>query len=135
MQRVYWNNLHNVALSRHPSYQHLYNQQKELTLRIYHAYSDYIKIKYMNFDTKTKSHKICSVKKHDSLDIVFIENMYPYHLAKNIHHYIIWSLKPLSKIQVDTYLATFNITKYKTLINDTSRCSVPDLWHCHVFWK
>jgi hypothetical protein len=140
IQRVSWNRLHDVVLTRHPCIQSLYDKQRENILTQYHTYSDFIKINYMNFGVKSKQGKIYSAKQPNSKDIVFTRNIYPYHLWRNIHHYVIWSLNPMSKRVIDTYMKDsvikyYDIKEYKIIINDKSRCSVPDLWHCHVFWK
>lgn len=140
MQRVIWKHLQTTALERHPFYQQLYEQQRKAILNDYVKYSDFIKIKYMNFGARNKQGKIHSVKTQDSLDIAFTQNIYPYYLAKNIHHYIIWSVKPLSYKAIDAYMSDsiipkIKIKEYKLLINHKSKCSIPDLWHCHVFWK
>jgi hypothetical protein len=140
MQRVSWKQLQNTVFARHPIVQNMYEQQRNIIQDKYHSYSDMIKIKYMNFGARNKQGKIYSVKTTDSLDIAFTQNIYPYHLAKNIHHYIIWSVRPLSNKAIDAYMNNniveiYNIKDYVLMVNNTSRCSVPDLWHCHVFWK
>jgi hypothetical protein len=140
MQRVSWSKLRNTKLVRHPVYQQLYDEQKNVICNLYHNYSDFIKIKYMNFGSRIKQGKIYSVKIKGSLDIAFTPNIYPYHLAKSIHHDIIWSLSPLSHKAIDAYMKKnimprYNIREYTFMLNRKSKCSVPDLWHCHVFWK
>ncbi len=140
MQRVSWKRLLNVVHTRSPHVQMLYNKQRDIILTQYHSYSDFIKINYMDFGITIKHGKIHSVKLANSQDIAFTQNIYPYHVHKNIHHYLIWSLKPLSQKAIDAYMHNsvmkhFNIKEYKIIINDKSKCSVPDLWHCHVFWK
>lgn len=140
MQRVSWNKLQNSKLARHPVHQQLYDQQRKIILKDYHNYSDFIKIKHLNYGSRIKQGKTYSVKTKDSLDIVFTPNIYPYHLARNIHHCIIWSLSPLSHKDIYTYMTNtivprYNIKAYILMVNRKSKCSIPDLWHCHVFWK
>lgn len=140
MQRVSWSRLQNTELVRHPVYQQVYDQQRNVILKDYHSYSDFIKINQLNFGSRIKNGKLYSFKVQGSLDIAFTDNIYPYHLAKNIHHYIIWSLSPLSHKAIDAYIKTniasrYNIKEYIIMVNKKSKCSVPDLWHCHVFWK
>lgn len=108
--------------------------------RTYSSYTDYIKIRYLQYEKyRNNNGKISSRHghrhRHGIVHVAFTRNMFPYNLRKGISHSIIWSSHSLSMEQVKEILSKHNIITFIIHINDPNTMSIPDVWHCHVFWK
>lgn len=102
-------------------------------------------------DIKYKKHKskitniVSYIKNKYDLDnkkIVFVKNPFPYDFVDGINHYILWSSNPLTSEEINNYLnAYFNKPKSKFkyeftwFVNHVQNMSIPDIWHCQVFWR
>jgi hypothetical protein len=64
-------------------------------------------------------------------------NKYPYDISKNMKHYVLFSIKPLSLYEQKKILKKNFIENYEfiSFINKRSNRSVKNLWHCHIFIK
>lgn len=126
----------NIILSRLADIQQKYIVNKNNILKKYVTYEDFIKIKYLKFKAYQINMKIVAIKHKDSLGLNFVLNKYPYNIQKNIKHYILFSIKPLSITEQNIIINNL-IPQYKFLniVNNISDRSIKNLWHCHVFVK
>jgi hypothetical protein len=114
--------------------QNKYILDKIKVLKNYNSYEDFIKIKYLN------SKPILLNKKYlastPNLSSVLVLNKYPYNFEKNIKHYVLFSIEPLTKNESKRILSKLIKNKeFIVFINDTKSQSIKNLWHCHVFIK
>jgi hypothetical protein len=65
-----------------------------------------------------------------------VPNKYPYWTAKGIHHWLLWSDRPLTAASVNAILGwEFGGDEVIWFVNQPELRSVPGLWHAHVFWR
>ena len=65
-----------------------------------------------------------------------VPNKYPYWTAKDIHHWILWSDRPLSAASVQAILGwELGGRDVVWFVNKPELRSVTGLWHAHVFWR
>ena len=98
---------------------------------------DYIKIKYMKWRPfKNSENKIFAVREASSLDNIILENTFPYNLRKGIKHYNLFSVMPLNESKMAEIIGHYIKNKdYLWFVNYPMYQSIPDLWHCHFFYK
>ena len=114
-----------------------HEKQRDIIKNEYVNPGDYIKIKYMKWRPfKNSENKIFAVHDSSSVDIVILKNTFPYNLRKGIVHYNLFSNTPLDDNQIVTYINNI-IGKKEILwfVNYPMYQSIPDLWHCHFFYK
>ena len=112
----------------------------------YNRYSDNIKINILKWKAVLRPEdlygRIHAVQCENSLPIVLTPNAYPYNLTDDIQHYILWSVDPLSTERMNEEaqkrLALIpgigTIKKFVAYVNLPTEQSIPDIWHCHVFF-
>ena len=126
----------NINFTRSVETQYNYDKNKIRVLKKFNTYEDYIKVvlfklKYrINIQNKIESND-------DKCDkILFIGNKYPYNIEKGIKHYVLFSLKPLNKNEINKILSKLLVNyEFIFFINDKKRQSIKKLWHCQVFIK
>lgn len=111
------------VLRRSSEMKRVYDVHRLEASRMYSCHGDYIKATYMTNGATT----------------TFTQNKFPYNVAENIHHHTLWSLKPLTERQIKKELKAYlpNVDPKHTVffVNERRYQSVPELWHCQVFWK
>lgn len=115
-----------------------YEARNKVNSLNFKKYSDFIKIKHLGYkSTLNKDGYITSRKVKCSLSYMFVENEYPYYFndTENIKHYLIWAVKPLEYHQIFDILNDSNVKycDWTWFVNTTSKQSIKDLWHCHIF--
>jgi len=125
-------------LFRSQAMQRLYNQHRLHSQKHYATYVDFLKISLFGFGSSLNEQGMISAyKTRMSKTYVFIENRFPYNVRKGIRHSMIFAVDILPHEMVDEIIAD-NLPKTAKVvwyINDPSVMSIPDIWHCHVFWK
>lgn len=125
-------------LYRSQAMQRLYNQHRLHSQKHYATYVDFLKISLFGFGSSLNEQgMITSYKTRTSKTYVFMDNRFPYNLRKGIRHCLIFALDALEYQKVDEIIAKHLPSTAKVLwyINDKNVMSIPELWHCHVFWK
>lgn len=123
---------------RSESMQRLYEQNKTKVRACYASYGDFIKITVLNQGSFINTDGLMEAfKTPTSLQYVLVENAYPYNIRKGIHHDMIWSITPIKPNMVDEIIRAKrpDATHILWFVNEEQYMSVPELWHCHVFWK
>ena len=70
-----------------------------------------------------------------SMQTLLMLNEYPYHLEKDISHYLLWRVVPMAFEEVDKYIENDKIlSKCDILwyINPIWIKSIKGVWHCHI---
>lgn len=109
---------------------------KKEILKVYNTFEDYVKVKYFNFSPINIDNKIKSMKNKDSKTYYIGKNDFPYNVSKNINHWILFSIKPLS-IKNQQKIIEQSIPKnseYVFYMNPIEHQNMPDLWHIQIFW-
>lgn len=147
-KRVSWDMLTKVISSDHKllcnlyrssEIQRLYYMNRVAKQHFYASFDDFIKITVLRFGSyideagKLKAHQTGT-----SLPLVCCENVYPYNVRKGIHHWNLWSATTLHDEKNINQIIAFFIPTAKKItwfVNEPHNMSVPDVWHCHIFWK
>jgi len=124
----------NLKFSRLKKTQDKYDVDRIKILKKYNTYEDFIKIKYFKFKAFLINDKISSLDNENGMKMALVLNKYPYLLNKNIKHYTLFSLKPLSYYEL---IDIFSSVPDNLLIhiNEKKVQSIKNLWHCHIFVK
>ena len=118
--------------------QRLYEQNKLKVRACYASYGDFIKITVLNHGSFLNADGLMEAfKTSTSFDYVMVENMYPYNLRKGIHHDMIWAIQPIKPDLIDNIIRAKrpDAKNIVWFVNEEQYMSVPELWHCHIFWK
>ena len=130
-----------LSFTREQSMQEKYHSARAgVSIQGFKKYSDYIKIKHLQYNTMVcQDNKLSSRKTKNSLCTLLIENEYPYEFAPedNIKHYMIWALTPLSSQEIRSIMinSIYSYIEYVWFENDDANKSIKDLWHCHIMFK
>ena len=115
-----------------------HQKQRDNSKNDYNNPGDYIKIKYMKWRSfKNANNKLFAVSDSNSENKIILKNAFPYNLRKGIQHYNLFSVIPLNENEIINYINQY-IGKKKEIIwfvNYPIYQSIPDLWHCHFFYK
>lgn len=125
----------NLEFSRLKKTQDKYTVDRLKILKKYNTYEDFIKIKYLKFKSFLINDKISSLFSEDGKKMALVLNKYPYILNKNIKHYTLFSLKPLSYKELIDIFSSVPTENLLIHINDKKTRSIKNLWHCHIFVK
>lgn len=126
------------TLQRSRAVQNAYDRERIKTLTIYESYEDKLKIELMAYQgRKNKYGKFVAFPSKNSVDALLIRNVFPYNFEKTVQHYVLFSRHPLTEREQRALIERMLGTgyQYETLINDISKMSIPNIWHCHVFIK
>jgi len=120
---ISWNNLKNInyKLYRKPEIENKYKLFQKRILKTHNSIYEYI-----------LNNVICNKKIHIML------NKFPYHIEKNVTHWIIWNKGNYNKnIYKKIIFKIFNPKYYDIIfrINKLEDRSIPEIGHCHIFIK
>lgn len=81
--------------------------------------------------------KLSVIDKHETFEWRVALNDYPYHIAPNLSHYVLWMVAAMDSVRaerVDDILSSHFCNKeYHWFVNTADNQSVPGLFHAHVF--
>lgn len=121
-----------MKLFRKKTVQNKYDRFQKSVLRHYHTMNDYIYCTIFRYKCEKKRNKFGATFPEIKNQYVITENAFPYDLAKDIEHYVLWYNTHLSTSRINKILKdhfkTKNILWYRSV-----RESVPDIEHVHVF--
>lgn len=128
----------NLVFERSNEIKLAHEKQRSNSRNEYLNPGDYIKIKYMKWRSfKNTDNKLFAVRDTNSVDKIILKNTFPYDLRKGINHYNIFSVIALNESEIIEYIKHY-IGKNKEIlwfVNYPINQSIPDLWHCHFFFK
>jgi hypothetical protein len=140
---LYWKDLlakargDNILLWRTPDVSKAYLLKSASLNAIYARYSDFIKIKYLGWETIKRSDGLLeSQRTPKSLSIRLTYNAYPYDLDHGIDHYVLWCVDtPPLDLYETVHKLLSNVDKCDIIahVNYDHERSIMDLWHCQVF--
>lgn len=116
-----------------------YGARRRVVSLRYASYEDYIKTKHLGFGrSENGDGKIEAVAREGVRAIYFAKNQFPYEgLGEGVSHWVLFSLVPLTKRQVDALLSVYlpEGTPRSHYVNPPALRSVPGIWHAQVFFK
>ena len=127
----------NIVFERNNDIKIAHEKQREIIKSEYVKPGDFIKITFMKWRPfKNSENKIFAVRNSSSLDYIILENTFPYNLRKGIKHYNLFSVTPLNENKIHEVISSHIKNKeYLWFVNYPIYQSIPDLWHCHFFYK
>ena len=138
MQEHIHNGISDIVFQRSNDIKLAHHKQRAQSHNMYVNPGDHIRIEYMNWRPFHNAEgKIIAVSDKNSLQIVITSNKFPYDLRKGIQHKNIFSVAPLTADEINVTIRE-HIGKNKDFIwfvNTPDNQSIPDIWHCHFFYK
>jgi len=153
-----WKDVQNKAqglmvdpIYRNQETQILYDANSNLVKAKYARYSDYIKIHVLKWTPVDTPEGLLSARRtRGSYMKRLTTNTFPYHLEPGITHMVLWSIKPLTPVEMHKAIRckAFHDTEdptvadaekdidngaYEAFVNRVEHQSILDLWHAHVF--
>lgn len=129
----------NGSIPRSVEIESAYMSMRESVLKRFVTMEDFIKAKLFNMETYTDGFCKYYIPENSISDIKYVlaPNEYPYDVAKDIKHYVLWSITSLTREFIDDILLkTFPYCKDMFWFEQTKeQKSIKEIWHVHVFVK
>lgn len=131
-----------TALKRDPETAAKYNQYRSDIVKEWVSIEDVVKVKYLGATVKETESGLkyasypCDLNS-DELRYSLHPNKYPYDVAKDVRHMVLWVNRPmLPPYQVNALLSMeLGSSQFFWFEQDTNYKSVKGVWHVHVFVK
>ena len=141
------NGIRNGPIYRNATIQAEYEENKHLVAATYGRYSDYIKVKMLDWapvENATTGLIEARRTRRSKLKRLTL-NSYPYYLEDGITHMVLWSLTPMTHEETEKTVRRQLHRVLKTpmddgkelafFVNRREHQSILDLWHAQVFVK
>lgn len=111
-----------------------YIEHQKTVLKEWISMEDYIKARYLDYPVYNHFALRCLVGEQPNLRYSLQYNPFPYNIAKEVYHMILWSNIPLDMTMVSRILNDeMTEQNYVCVEMPEAGRSIPDVWHVHVF--